>query len=117
VSAPIVAPRPAKRRRRKRVRTPEDQPARPDPEPSDPEPSDPELRALVAAFERGDYAHVRQEAPVLAARAKDPAVRRVAADLTRRVEPDPISVYLIALAGVLLVFLAAWYWTHPHGQP
>lgn len=108
MSESSALPRPAKKRRRK--------PAPPE-EGGDDRLSDPELRALMAAFDRGDYAHVRQEAPLLAARTKDPAVRRLAEDLGRRIEPDPISVYLVALAGVLLVFLAAWYWTHPHGQP
>lgn len=78
---------------------------------------DPELAAIVAAFERGDYREVREAAPALAARTKDPEVRRAAEELARRVDPDSLSVYLVALASVLLVFLAAWYWTHPHGQP
>lgn len=79
--------------------------------------ADAELEALNEAFARGNYRRVREEAPSLAKKSKDPAVRRAAEELARRVEPDSISVYLVALAGVLLMFLAVWYWTHPHGQP
>jgi hypothetical protein len=80
-------------------------------------PSDPALDELVAAFEQGDYARVRREAPALAKRTARPEVRRAARELARRIDPDPIAVYLLCAASVLLVFLALWYWTHPHEAP
>lgn len=80
-------------------------------------PRDPELDALVQAFEQGNYAHVRSEAPALAKRTEDPDVRRAARELARRLEPDPIAVYLLIAAALLLVFLAAWFWSHPHEAP
>lgn len=80
-------------------------------------PADPELDALVAAFEQGDYARVRREAPVLVKATESVAVRKAARELLKRLEPDPIAVYLLAGAALLLTFLAFWYWTHPHATP
>ena len=80
-------------------------------------PRDPELDALVAAFERGDYARVRREAPLLAERAATTPIARAAKELRRRVDPDPIAVYLLSAAALLLVFLALWYWGHSHELP
>jgi hypothetical protein len=77
-------------------------------------PRDAELDALVAAFEAGDYARVRREAPALAQRTEDDAVRRAARELRRRLDPDPAAVYMLLAAAMLLVFLAGWYWLHPH---
>jgi hypothetical protein len=80
-------------------------------------PSDPALDALLQAFEQGDYGRVRREAPALARRTDQPEVRKAARELARRLDPDPIAVYLLVTAVVLLVFLAVWYWTHPHEAP
>lgn len=80
-------------------------------------PSDPALDALVAAFDQGDYARVRREAPALVKATDSVAVRKAARELLKRLEPDPIAVYLLAGAALLLTFLAFWYWTHPHGAP
>ena len=80
-------------------------------------PDDPTLTALVAAFEQGDYARVRREAPALVQQTESVAVRKAARELLKRLEPDPIAVYLLAGAALLLAFLAFWYWTHPHGAP
>jgi hypothetical protein len=77
-------------------------------------PQDPELSALVAAFEAGEYARVRREAPALARRTESDAVRRAARELRRRLDPDPVAVYMLVAAAALLVFLAGWYWLHPH---
>jgi hypothetical protein len=77
-------------------------------------PRDEALDALVAAFDAGDYARVRREAPVLARKTDDDAVRRAARELARRLDPDPVAVYMLMAAVVLLVFLAGWYWLHPH---
>jgi hypothetical protein len=80
-------------------------------------PVDPALQALVAAFEHGDYARVRREAPALVKSTDSAAVRKAARTLLKRIEPDPIAVYLLAGAALLLSFLAFWYWTHPHAAP
>ena len=77
-------------------------------------PKDAELDKLVAAFEAGDYARVRREGPVLARKTEDDAVRRAARELVRRLDPDPLAVYMLMAAVGLLVFLAGWYWLHPH---
>jgi hypothetical protein len=77
-------------------------------------PSDETLDGLVAAFEAGDYARVRAEAPALAKQTAAPAVRRAARELVKRLDPDPVAVSLLAVAGMLLAFLASWYWSHPH---
>jgi hypothetical protein len=79
-------------------------------------PRDSALSALVSAFEAGDYARVRREAPALARRTDDDAVRRAARELRRRLDPDPVAVYMLMAAAALLVFLAGWYWLHPHAQ-
>ncbi len=80
-------------------------------------PDDPTLTALVAAFDQGDYARVRREAPALVQQTESVAVRKAARELLKRIEPDPLAVYLLAGAALLLAFLAFWYWTHPHGAP
>ena len=77
-------------------------------------PNDAALDALVAAFETGDYARVRREAPTLAERTASNAVRRAARELERRLDPDPVAVYMLMVAGALLTLLAGWYWLHPH---
>lgn len=78
-------------------------------------PRDPELDALVRAFEAGDYARVRREAPALAERAKSKKVKQAARELRRRIDPDPLATFLLVGAVLLLVFLALWYWTQAHG--
>jgi len=75
-------------------------------------PRDPELDALVDTFERGDYGHVRVEAPRLAERTKSAAIRRAALELLRRTRPDPLAVLMLVAACALLVFFALWYFTH-----
>lgn len=77
-------------------------------------PDDAELKRLVEAFEAGDYLTIRTEAPALAKRATDPAVRAAALDLRRRIEPDPAQLYLLGLTFALLVFLATWFYLHKH---
>ena len=74
-------------------------------------PRHPELQRLAAAFEAGNYALVRDEAEALAERAESPAVRDAALELRRRIEPDPLAKYLLALTGTLLLFLA-WFAYH-----
>lgn len=74
-------------------------------------PQHPELQRLVAAFEAGNYALVRDEAGALAERAESSAVRDAALELRRRIEPDPLAKYLLALTGALLLFLT-WFAYH-----
>jgi hypothetical protein len=78
-------------------------------------PSDPELEMLIAAFEQGNYARVRRDAPALAARTEDAEVRRAALELRRRLDPDPLLKYLLGISVALLLFLTAYvYATHRH---
>jgi hypothetical protein len=71
-------------------------------------PEDPALDRLIAAFESGNYAYVRREAEAVAKAATDHAVRDAALELRRRIEPDPLAKYLLAIAVLLLVYLVAW---------
>jgi hypothetical protein len=76
-------------------------------------PSDPELERLIRAFELGNYALVRKDAPSLAARTTDAKVRAAAEELARRIEPDPLVKVLLGLSIALLVVLTLWaYKTH-----
>jgi hypothetical protein len=75
-------------------------------------PRDETLDALLVAFERGNYARVREGAQKLAASTKLPAVREAAEELLRRLEPDPLARYLLGAASLLLVFFSIWYFTH-----
>jgi len=74
-------------------------------------PHEPELELLIAAFEAGNFAKVRRDAPQLAARSEDDAVRRAALELRRRTDPDPLLVGLLALCIALFVFLVTWVYT------
>ncbi len=76
-------------------------------------PDDPELARLVAAFERGDYATVREGAPSLAQGTPDEDVRRAALDLQRRIEPHPLGTLVFAGTAILLLFLVVWFYSHP----
>jgi hypothetical protein len=79
-------------------------------------PEDPDLEQLIAAFEAGDYAYVRENASGLAERSTDPDVKRAADELYERTTPDPLAKYLLVLAIVLLVILVAFaYTSHRHG--
>jgi hypothetical protein len=71
-------------------------------------PEDPELGRLVDAYDRGDYRLVRREAEPVAEAASNPAVRRAARELRRRIDPDPLARYLLFVAVGLLAFLVFW---------
>lgn len=71
-------------------------------------PRDPELESLIAAFEAGNYAHVRQAAPALAERAERPEVRGAAEELLERTEPDPLVKVFLAISVALLAVVAAY---------
>ena len=75
-------------------------------------PQDEKLDSLLASFERGNYAAVREGAEKLLAGDAKPAVRQAAEDLLRRLEPDPLARYLLGIATLLLVFFSIWYFTH-----
>ncbi len=75
-------------------------------------PQHPELLRLTAAFEAGNYALVRAEAEALAERAESPAVRDAALELRRRIDPDPLTKYLLALTAALLLSLAYFAYNH-----
>ena len=75
-------------------------------------PRTPELDALVAAFEQGNYALVREEAPRLATATEDDAVRRAALTLRERIEADPLSKVLFILTALLLAYLSAYWMMH-----
>jgi hypothetical protein len=74
-------------------------------------PRDPELDALIIAFEEGDFARVRKEAPELARRSTDEAVRRAALELRQRIDPDPLLMAMLVLALGLFAFIATWIYT------
>jgi hypothetical protein len=71
-------------------------------------PEDPELDRLIAAFEAGNFARVRKDAPRLAETTADPAVKEAALELRRRIDPDPLAKYLLAVSFVLLLVLTIW---------
>ena len=75
-------------------------------------PADPNLERLARAFEAGNYALVRAEAEALAERTESRAVRDASLELRRRIEPDPLAKYLLALTAVLLLSLAYWAYHH-----
>lgn len=76
-------------------------------------PDDPELSELTFAFEVGDYARVRDQAPRLVQSTTRPEVRRAAEELLRRIEPDPLVKYLLVVAiGLLLLLIGFVYTAH-----
>ena len=77
-------------------------------------PNDAELARLVRAYADGDYAAVREGAPKLAAKAKDPEVKRAAELLRDRIEPDSSARLLFGLTAALLVFLFV-FWVYHDG--
>jgi len=99
-------------------------------------PREPRLDRILALFEQGNYALVRKEAHALLDRAAEekkpgakppfrtapaevspsPEVRAAAQEILKRLEPDPLALYLVAIAAALLAILAGWYWTHPHDE-
>lgn len=70
------------------------------------------LDALLAAFERGDYATVRKDGAALAKSAEEPRVKQAAEELLRRIEPDPLAKMMVLAASLLLAFFAVWYFSH-----
>jgi len=116
---PEAAPRPKRRKKKRRAEAAEPSAVRRAPAgwPAFARnfPEDPELERLVEAFERGNFAAVRAGAPRLAREAGREEVRRAAAELLKRTQPDPLAAMLLLAAVGLLVFLSIWYWSHQHG--
>jgi hypothetical protein len=71
-------------------------------------PEDPELERMIAAFEAGNYAEVRRLSVGVIEGAKDQDVRNAALELRRRIEPDPLSTYIVVISAALLLFLLVW---------
>jgi hypothetical protein len=71
-------------------------------------PEDPDLERLIVAFEAGNFALVRKDAEKVAAATESPAVREAALELRRRIDPDPLAKYLLAISLVLLLVVAIW---------
>lgn len=92
----------------------------PDPSPDAPEAprfargwaDKPELAPLIEAFRTGNYAKVRALAPKLLAETTDPDTRNAIQDIRRRLDPDPMALYALAVTLALLVFLSAWLYLH-----
>jgi hypothetical protein len=78
-------------------------------------PRTPDLDAVVDAFARGDYASVRARAIQLEQSSPDEPVRKAARLVFDRTRPDPFTVGLLILAGLLLVTMATWWVLH--GRP
>jgi hypothetical protein len=72
-------------------------------------PKDPALAALVAAFQEGNYAKVRREAPGLAKSDASEEVKVAVRELVRRTQADPLMIALLVVTGLLLTLLTA-YW-------
>jgi hypothetical protein len=73
-----------------------------------------ELDRLLAAFDAGDYATVREGASRLATSTKDAEVRRAALDLRRRIDPDLVSGALLLVALALAIFLGVHFLRADH---
>jgi hypothetical protein len=71
-------------------------------------PQAPELKELIEAYQQGNYARVRREAPRVANESPEREVREAARELLRRIEPDPLAKYLLLAAVLLLAFLVVW---------
>ncbi|MEM1029314.1 MAG: hypothetical protein AAGN82_03140 [Myxococcota bacterium] len=70
------------------------------------------LDELIDAFEAGEFAYVREQAPRLAAADVEAPVRDAARDLRRRIDPEPTAVYVWALGLALVLFLYLFYVSH-----
>jgi hypothetical protein len=82
-------------------------------------PTDPQLDALVQAFQAGNYAQVRKEAPELArSSTSSPEIQGAAKELLHRTQADPLMVWLLVITGFLLATLCLYWMTQPqHTHP
>lgn len=74
-------------------------------------PADPRLDALVALFEKGNYQKARKDAEALLKATDDKAIHAAVAEIQKRLQPDPLALYLLAISAALLAILAGWYWS------
>ncbi len=77
-------------------------------------PQNEELTRLVQAFQRGDFAEVREHAPKLAKDSEEEEVRAAAIDLRRRLDPHAAAAILWGLGVALLVLLFGYYVGNSH---
>ncbi len=76
-------------------------------------PADPELESLMEAFEAGNYAKVREQAPRLIERSEAADVKAAAEELLRRIEPDPLVKLLLAVTiGLFFAVVGYVYYSH-----
>ena len=76
-------------------------------------PQHPDLEPLIRAFELGNYALVREDAPRLVERADDAEVKAAASELLRRIEPDPLVKFMLAVAVALFCAVVGYvYLSH-----
>lgn len=110
------APSPKKKKRKKRAAADTGAPKREDFAAE--WPAHPELDALLAAFDVGNYALVRERGRAALDGGKGAAlpadVQAAVRELLRRIEPDRTAVIMLGVAVLLMVFLGWFYWTHPH---
>lgn len=78
-------------------------------------PPDPELQQITRAFEAGNYAQVRRLAREL--RSSDPEVQAAAQALLARTRPHPLILFLLALAGLILLLISWYAWQTSHTHP
>jgi hypothetical protein len=71
-------------------------------------PEDPALDRLIEAFESGNFARVREDAEKLATSTENTRVKDAALELRRRIDPDPLAKYLLAISLLLLIVLSVW---------
>jgi hypothetical protein len=69
------------------------------------------LDELVLAFQAGDYAKVRRDAPRIASASDDDEVKRAAQELVRRTRADPLMKWLLVFTGALLLTLSGYWMT------
>lgn len=80
-------------------------------------PKEPRLDRALSYFTAGNYQRARAEAEALLQDSTDNAeLRSAAREILRRMEPDPLAKALVAIAFVLLIVLAGYYWTQPHAH-
>ncbi len=78
-------------------------------------PDDPRIQRLAEAFEAGNYARVRSDAPALLASDESEEVRQAARELLDRIQPDPLAKYLLAVSVLLFIAVVAFaYGGHAH---
>jgi hypothetical protein len=75
------------------------------------------IETLLNAYVAGDFAYVREHAPLVAAdNSEDEAVVAAARDLRRRIEPHPTATILWGLGVALLVMLFGYYLMASHNH-